>query len=297
LDQHPSRFAIVTGADRNYIHFLQDLIDSLRQNPDPDARGLDIYVMDFGLDPAQKEALASQVQGIITPDWDIQVKDAHKLASYFKGFTVRPFLRKYIPGYDVLLWIDSDAWVQDASVLDLYLKTAWSGKLAATPQIDRCYKSFYKWQRPRYNTLEFKAYWKGFGLKAANKLGRNPFVNCGVFALRTDAPHWDLWADALRRGFARSNWPIVEQAAMNWVIFKDKAPSGLLPAWCNWLCIDGPPLIDAETGLYVEPQPPHRPLGILHLVGPAKDMALPLQTTDGRAVTRLLTYRERGLIL
>jgi len=295
MDSYDFSYAIITAADTKYMGFLTDLILSLKNNADPDVRRIPICILDLGLTPADRDSLSQYAARIVTPDWDVEVVGSKSLASYFKGFTVRPFLRKYFPGYDVYLWIDSDTWVQDARVLDYYLKTAWSGKLAATPQIDRCYKSFYKWQRPRYNTIEFKAYWRGFGLRVANKLGRNPFVNCGVFALRADAPHWDAWADALRHAFKRSNWPLVEQAAMNYVIFHERLPTGLLPATCNWVCIDGPPKIDDVTGLYVEPQPPHLPIGILHLLGPAKDMVMTLETVTGAKVQRTLHYGERGL--
>lgn len=286
-------FTIVTGADSTYMPLLLDLIHSIRDNPHPPTRTMPIAVLDFGLTDADRQALCGLVQQIVVPDWDIAVKDQAKLPGYFRGFTVRPFLRKYFPGFDVYLWIDSDCWVQDGTVLDIYLRTAWSGKMAATPQIDRCYKSFYKWQRPRFNTLEFRTYHRAFGWRLANRLGRNPFVNCGVFSLRSDAPHWDLWATALRHAFRRSNVPLVEQAAFNHVIYHDRAPTGFLPAWANWVCIDGPPMLDESSGAYVEPQPPHRLIGILHLLGPAKDGPLRLPTSSGGVVEKTLRYSAR----
>ncbi|MGH6976467.1 MAG: hypothetical protein ACREED_05510 [Stellaceae bacterium] len=37
------------------------------------------------------------------------------------------------------------------------------GKLAVTPHFGRSYIRFNKWQRPRFNTLMFREYRKGWG--------------------------------------------------------------------------------------------------------------------------------------
>ncbi|MGH6976468.1 MAG: hypothetical protein ACREED_05515 [Stellaceae bacterium] len=55
----------------------------------------------------------------------------------------------------------------------------------------------------------------------------------GIFALRADAPHWELWEKAMRHGLQRQPTLLREQTALNYVIHRDRAPVGLLPDWCN----------------------------------------------------------------
>lgn len=282
----PYRFIIVTAADSAYYTLLEELLASLEDTVGATTIGL----LDLGLTEAQRAALRPRVAAFAEPGWDIDFPARAKAPHWFRGFTARPFLPRYFPGYDVYLYIDCDTWVQDGSVIDLYLSVAWGGKLAVTPEIDRCYKSLYKWQRPRFNTIMFREYRQGYGWRVANQLGRNPVVNAGIFALRADAPHWDLYRDAMAQGL-RSSWSALrEQTALNYVVYHNRLPTGLLPAWCNWKCIDGPPMVDEASGLVVEPQPPHRPLGILHLSGPAKDLTFALETLQGRRIEAKLTY-------
>ena len=83
-------------------------------------------------------------------------------------------------------------------------------------------------------------------------------LNCGVFALHRDAPHWDAWARILSRVLQRTQFFFVEQMALNYVIFAEHLPVNFLPAYCNWMPGDAAPAFDAERGLFVEPYAPHR---------------------------------------
>jgi hypothetical protein len=286
--EFPFSFAVITGADHKYYSLLIELLDSLIDCAA--GKKIPVCVLDFGLEPAQVGQLESRGVRIAIPDWDIAFPDRAKYGSWYKAITARPFLAKHFPGFDVYLWIDSDIWVQDLSAIELYLSVAWSGRLAVTSQIDRSYQSLYKWQRPRFNTLAFREYRRAYGWRVANRLGRNPLVNSGAFALRADAPHWALWQDALTRGLQRSSSALRDQTALNYVVFNDRPPTGLVPAWCNWICIDGTPMWDETSGLLVEPQPPHRPLGLLHLAGPAKNRTFALRTSSGVTVEETFHY-------
>ncbi len=66
-------------------------------------------------------------------------------------------------------------------------------RLAIVVEIDRAYKRHYK--RPKWfgQSLAWKHYRAAFGWRVADRLGRNPLVNSGVFALHRDAPHWAAW--------------------------------------------------------------------------------------------------------
>ena len=289
-DGRPYSYTIVTAADANYFGLLEGMLASIRTLPEPQATQAPITVLDLGLTAEQLEIISPQVTKIVTPGWDYDFPGRAQKPGGYKAFTARPHLPKHVPGYDVYLWIDADAWVQDWSVVELYLDVAWKGKLAVALEVDRCYQTTFKWQRPRWNTLTFRQYRLGYGWRAANRLGRNPFVNSGAFALRADAPHWKLWQEALGHALTSVQDGLVEQTALNYVIYHHKSPTGLLPAWCNWMCITAPPMIDADTKLLVEPQPPHRPLGIVHLLGPIKDKVFTLETSDGRTVERTLRF-------
>jgi len=278
-----NKFVIVTGADRNFYGLLTDLLESIR---DTVKKPVPIAVLDFGLDDGQRRALEAQGLTVKTAEAHFDGREHKTWAGNVRALTVRPFIPRYFPGYDVYLWIDGDAWVQDSSAIDLYVSVAREGKLAITPHIGRSYKSFNKWQRPRFNTLMFREYRKGWGWRVANQLGRFPIANAGVFALKAGAPHWELW----RRAMEGRPTPMWDQTALNYVIHGDCAPTGFLPDLCNWICIDAPPKVDEATGLLVEPEPPYQPIKILHLVGQAKTLKFKLETVQGGTVECSLRY-------
>src|SRR5579883_426395 len=152
-------FVIVTGADWNFYGLLTELLDSIHDAVKP---LLPIAVFDFGLEEKQRGALEARGYTVKTAEAHFDGCEHKTWAGNVRALTVRPFIPQYFPGYDVYLWIDGDAWVQDASAIDLYVSVAREGKLAITPHIGRSYKSFNKWQRPRFNTLMFREYRKGW---------------------------------------------------------------------------------------------------------------------------------------
>jgi len=288
MTDYPFSFTIVMAADSGYAHLLKGLVQSLRALPE--GKEAKLCLLDLGLNEEDREGIAGEFEEIVKPDWDISFDGQETKPGWFKAMVSRPFVPKHFPGYDVYLWIDADAWVQTWEAPDIYLKTAWRGKMAVTPEIDRCYKSHNKWQRPRWRTLTFKEFQKGYGWKTANKLGRFNVINSGVFALRGDAPHWDRWADSLTTALKKTDSTLVEQTALNHAIYSYDLPVGLLPAWCNWVCVDAPPMLDEQVGMFVEPEPPHHPLSILHLLGPVKNTVFDIETTEGKTVSRMLHY-------
>ena len=58
--------------------------------------------------------------------------------------------------------------------------------------------------------------------------------------------------------------PLVEQAAINHVVYRQKLPAAFLPSWCNWICHHAAPRRDAESGEFTEPALPYQRLGIVH---------------------------------
>ncbi|MGH7030847.1 MAG: hypothetical protein ACREEZ_10520 [Stellaceae bacterium] len=288
-----ARLLIVSGADRVYFPLLRDMVCSVRAQRADAAIG----ILDVGLEPDQRDWLAPRVTHLVHPGWDIDFPGRERTAEARKAQFARPFLPRHFPGYETYLWIDADAWLQDWRAVELYATAASAGKLAIVPEIDRAYKRHYKRPKLLGRTLAWKNYREAFGWRAADRLGRNPIVNCGVFALRADAPHWEAWARVIVQVARRTRFFFVEQTALNYVIFAEHLPVDFLPAYCNWMPGDAAPAFDPCRGLFVEPYSPHQVIGVMHLAGrEQKSHIFRLNRLDGGMVETPLRYGEsRGL--
>jgi hypothetical protein len=294
------RTTVVSAADAPYFPLLKGLVLSLRRGPL--ASGLGLSILDLGLEPDQAAWLTAQGARLVVPGWDVEFAGRDAVPSHYRAMSARPHLPRYFPGWDVYLWIDSDAWVQDDSVLAWFIRGAQGGKLAIVPEFDRGYWTMYK--PPKLWGQNQQTFAWAFDLRTGYRLGRNPVLNVGVFALRGDAPHWNRWAETHRRILRRRrrkpphldnpfHFFLSEQTALNYVVFGEKLPATFLPAIGNWFCSKGDPMYDRERGMLVEPHEPHAPLGVVHLAGKGmKDRVWTLPTLQGDAVTCRLTYGE-----
>jgi hypothetical protein len=288
---------ICTAANGAYFNLLHGLIASLRGAA---RRGLRLGILDLGgMSDDQKTILRDYGAILTEPGWDCDFPGRETAPLYYRAMTARPYLPKHFPGYDLYLWIDADAWVQDEDCLVPLLRAAAQNKLAIVSEFDRCYLKPYK--RPKLWTQNHETFAASFGLTAGYRLGRTPRLNSGVFALAKDAPHWQLWAAAHQRILNRiggkqrarkkSFFFIAEQTALNYVVFGDRQDYTILPATFNWLCSDAAPKWDERIGRLVEPHEPHTQLGIIHLAGAnVKDRVWDIEDLSGGHVHTLLTY-------
>jgi hypothetical protein len=281
---------IVSGADSAYFPLLRDTVLSVRAHRADAAIG----ILDVGLAANQRQWLSEHVTDVVRPGWDIDFPGRARIPEGRKAQFARPFLPRHFPGWESYLWIDADAWLQDWRAIELLAAAAQRGRLAIVPEIDRAYKRHYKRPKLFGMTLAWKNYREAFGWRVADRLGRNPMVNCGVFALRGDAPHWQAWARIMAGAAQRTRFFFVEQTALNYAIFAERLPVDFLPAYCNWMPGDAAPLFDAERGLFVEPYSPHEVIGIMHLAGAEqKAGTFRLNRLDGGAVVETsLRYSE-----
>jgi hypothetical protein len=293
---------IVSASDATYFDLMKGLVLSIRDKP----QGTDIAIsiLDVGLKRDQRDWLTGQGAVIAEPGWDFDMPTSLKAPAHFRALLARPFLPKYFPGHDIYLHIDSDAWIQDWSSIEIYLGAAAEGKLAITPQVDRSYNTLYKRPRRYRRTQNYRSFEWSYGWKVADRLGRNPILNCGVFALPADAPHWGLWQAAIQRALdrrtlrPRKGWPnlyfkLIEQTAMNYVVFGDEAPSTFLPAWCNWFCAHAAPKIDRDRNVLVEPHAPYQPIGVIHLAGEDfQNHSFELEGLNGPSTNTRLRYED-----
>lgn len=291
---------ICTAGDAAYFPLLRGLVESLKEGPF--TRNLNIGVLDLGLTIDQCDWLAAQGARLVEPGWDIDFPHRDECPGYFRAMVARPSLPRYFPHHDVIVWIDADAWVQDDSILPHFMRAALRGKLAIVPELDRNYWTSFI--APKLWGANQKAFAWSFGTLAGYRLGRNPILNSGVFALTTEAPHWRMWSDALTRSLNRRrtgggnflkdfHFVLAEQTALNYVVFGQSQPYTLLPAVANWFCGKGTPAWDADRGMVVEPNEPHQPLSIIHLAGKnMKERVWELQTIQGGNVSTRLTREE-----
>jgi hypothetical protein len=269
---------VASAADSGYFPLLRDSVLSVRAlRPD-----VPIGIFDIGLTAEQQAWLLGQAVQIVRPGWDFEFPGRDKAPEVLKAEFARPFLPRHFPGHRMYFWLDADAWLQDWRVVELYCRAASADKLAITIEIDRAYKRHYK--RPKLFgwNLGWKNYREAFGWRIADRLGRNPTVNCGVFALHAEAPHWAAWRRVLGDVLQRTHFTPAGQTALNYVVFAEKLPVNLLPSYCNWMPGDAAPAFDTARGLFVEPYAPHEVIGVMHLAGAEqKDLTFCLNRLDG----------------
>lgn len=280
---------IASAADSEYFPLLQDAVASVRVAN----RDVAIGILDLGLGETEREWLQERAARVVRPGWDVAFPRQDRTPETLKAQVARPFLPRHFPGYEMYFWLDADAWLQQWCVVELYCAAAGRDKLAIVPEIDRAYKRHYK--RPKLFgwTLAWKCYREAFGWRLADRLGRNPMLNCGVFALHRDAPHWQAWRHIMAGVLQRTQFFYVEQIALNYAIFAEHLPANFLPAYCNWMPGDAAPAFDGRRGVFVEPYAPHETIGVMHLAGrEQKTQRFQLHRLEGGTVETGLRYRD-----
>ncbi|MGB3267261.1 MAG: TylF/MycF/NovP-related O-methyltransferase [Microcoleus sp.] len=280
---------IITAADANYFELVRGAILSVREKSE--GANVAIGFFDLGSTPEQLQWLETQVNIIQKPDWDFDFPGRNEAPHYLKGLLARPFLRRYFPGFDIYLWIDADAWVQDWQAVELLVKGAVKRGLAVVPELDRGYYLAYG-KLPWYWEFVSRDYQAAFGEEIAQQLHSYPTINAGIFALQKDAPHWELWAEYLGEGLQRHVSLMTDQIALNRLVYGTQMfdKTEMLPARCNWSCNFGLPVWDKQRACFVEPYLPHGAIGILHITGHKHDL-VKLATTDGSQIEISLRYQ------
>lgn len=280
-----SRLLIVTAADETFVPLLKGLVESLHRHGTPQ-RG-HFACLDVGLAAGSRDWLRGYTDRVVNPEWDIPLDDALAIAKpHLRAITARPFLPRYFPGYDIYLWMDADTWVQEWYAIDWYAAAAADGRLAIAAEVDRSYQQpvdVWKWRMER-----LFAY---YGETAAKLLYAQQYYNSGVFALRADAPHWEIWASGLRRGVDATNGTLcTDQTALNYMIWSKQLPTHPLPAVCNWMCHLAKPIYVPQTGRFHEPFLPHQAIGIMHLAHDSKDHTFETRDDKGHSIRSNLRF-------
>jgi len=261
------RRVIITGADADYFRYLKRALESLRTPVERERIAL--AVLDLGLDPDQREAVRALADIVVDPGWDYELPDRDSLPGHWRAYTARPHLPRHVPGHDIYMWLDADAWVQDRTTLARFFDAAAGGAVAIVPEVHPAYRNQHH-ARAEFEGVIRAAFASAFGDEMAARLYRRPHLNTGAFALRAEAPHWSAWSGALGRALAGdgrrppSRERLAEQCAMNVIVYEQGLPATFLPPTCNWICHHAAPRRDPASGLLTEPGPPFAPLGIVH---------------------------------
>jgi hypothetical protein len=281
---------IVTASDRRYFPLAESCLRSIQDNPN--RADCSIAFLDLGCDASQAAWVRQVSDHVEVPDWEFDFPERDSKPGFLRGLLARPFLRKYFPGYDVYLWIDADAWVQNWYAVELLVRAAYLRTgLAIVPEVDRCSLRQYG-GLPAYWEHTFGWYRKAFGEAIAQRLFSFPMLNAGVYAMHRDAPHWEIWKDSIAHALHQVCSTMTDQVALNCSVYLSGLLSRteLLPAWCNWTCHNGFPKWDSKATVLVENYLPNHPIGILHLTTRDKSVIRNLESIDGTNVAVQLTY-------
>jgi hypothetical protein len=288
---------LISGSDAALFPHLQTLIASLEGHPQ--AASVDIAVLHPGLPNAQLDWLAGRVAHIRELGWDLRDPVADPGLQFMKIMDARAMLPDLVPGYDIYVWIDADAWVQRWEAVDLLIQGTTRGALAAVAELHPNFSlpipglkiTHLPFGLMYVKSWAHRRYRRFYGEAAARDFGFEPILNSGVIALRGDAPHWSRWVDSLRLALRKADKPThyLNQIALNHAVHVHELPVAHLPSRCNWPCGRALPMYDRDGGFFVEPMLPYPPLGIVHRTAKTKEGAFDIATTDGGVVRMALS--------
>jgi hypothetical protein len=295
------RFCICTAANSKYFPFLLGLVLSVREKSEP--LRVSLCVLDIGLTDRQLRLLRSLDCQVVAPGWDVPELPTARLPQWLQAMTSRPYLPKHFPGYDIYIWIDCDAWVQDWSQVEELCVAAKNGSIAIVREsdhggVDISMPGPQGLQRILFSaqhlaSMVFASYKGAFGDTVAMQYGRQLPFNSGVFALHADSPGWSAWQrtyaegltgirSKLERGEIKEAERCVEQNALTLAIDRGDIPSHPMPGRLNWQFTYGFPSFDPEQAAFVVPGTRER-VGIVHLVDFKFFSTLPIRhTNDGK---------------
>jgi lipopolysaccharide biosynthesis glycosyltransferase len=280
---------IVSASDDSYFPLLIDLISSIedsKSNSD-----IEIGILDVGLTHEQRDILSARVQHLVIPKWDYHFEHLSSQPQKFRAMTARPHLPQYFPGYDVIMWIDADAWIQKWSSVGYFFDKAAAKGLAICQEMHRSYANVYNLNNSRalfFNSL------KAFGDEVLRRVSLLPMINSGVFAMRVDCPYWSQWSNILGAVIQRGHFNhFTEQTALNVCVYGRLPLPYFMPARFNWICVHALPMFNERTRLYVEPAVPHDEISIVHLTGMhTRQHVSPIIDLQGNVTKMNLLYSQ-----
>lgn len=289
-----TRVAVVTAANSDMCPLALDLVQSVG---DCAPFEFQMICLDVGLDPNEQDAMERSGAAVIPVGWDYPGPFP---GEWFKALTARPHIPRYVPGFDLYIWLDADCWVQDGSSLQLLADAAQGHPLAAASAVHGGYRQFVASSptAPGIPMARYHAYLFSELLDQPTvaALLQRPYLNAGVIAARGDSPIWTAWQRLVGQLYPRARkaksppWQKIpssnpdrlwkggalpaplfhtEEVSLNVVGHLEVGNPAVLDARCNWLCSQAIPMIDSK-GLFVDTVWPHAPIGIVHMSADTK---------------------------
>jgi len=123
----------ISGSDTALFPYLQTLIASLQGHPQ--SASVDLAVLHPGLPEEHLDWLAGRVAHVLELGWNLRDPVADPDLQFMKIMDARSMLPDLVPGYDIYVWIDADAWVQRWEAVDLLIRGAADGAAAAAAEL------------------------------------------------------------------------------------------------------------------------------------------------------------------
>ena len=199
-------------------------------------------LIDIGLsEDARREAERRGIDLLALPDEFF--RDAKLLGPYLQAMYLRPRLPQLVDS-ELILWIDSDCWIQRIEAITQFLDGAIEQPSAFTIctllDIDypRCIDGYIHYQFD-YRRVHIQL----FGEADADKLYGNAIFSSGIFAADRASPVWDDWWRDVRILYETNEnvrtipgtAHIAEQQALNRILHWRRAYN-CLSAEMNWNC-------------------------------------------------------------
>ncbi len=272
----PGTTILITGCDRRYFPLLQDLVGSVADSGGLDRVDLGIFDLDFRRE--ERAWLSKRATRIVPARSPLEpLLPSNDGGRRTLPSLVRPFLPALFPGYDVYVYSDVDVWVQDWSGVERFIDGAQRNGLAICAQVHPSYR-----HPVAAYSYRFALFRDMFGEAAAHELVRQPYINAGIFAMTPAAPHWGRWAELWRQTLRHdAPWFGSGQAILTHMIYKEGMPAALLPGICNWQSHLAMPMWDEERRQFVEPEPPHEKILLMHLTDDTKWLPQSYRTLQG----------------
>lgn len=261
------KIALITSSNKKYEKYVKFMFSKINLNLCKYSIDLKFIRTDFDL--CREWFFDRSIEVKFSDSWGFDILSEKNLPSHYKSLTIRPFLIKFFPNYDVYLWMDPDVLIQDVDVIDWYVRGALSGDIALTPEIDSAYAN-----RPDSFNWKLSRMASYFGLNnAIDFCLRGVYFNAGIWAMKKESPVWTDWANFFQNGLISSNQLMIcDQTALNFCLYKKKFRYIALPSIANWMCHLSPPVIDDDNNLYVSNDFSRRKIKALHFTANSKVM-------------------------
>lgn len=265
------RTLIVFSADASFFPLARGLVLSLKQH-EPAWQGIELAFVDNGCSDTSLRWLIDQGVAVrsLAPQLLGNLADAAK--GYLRAIVCRPLLPRLFPEADVIVWLDSDLWVQTADVLPnlSHWAQAQPDRVFICPELHYSYSNMNE-NLEQSQIVNLQYYYQAtYGAEVAQTMSARPALNCGVFAMAAQNPLWEAWWRELQELYARpygNDTPAVlrmaEQIAMNVLAHRRLCVVPVDPLY-NYMCLWGTPFRDNQ-GIVRVALPPASVIGIVHL--------------------------------